>query len=58
MQRDHGAGPRQFYGKPVPAAPVYNYALPKVTDAKQPASAMNYTDPLQVLWEIFLRRDQ
>ncbi len=45
-------GLAKFTGQPAPAAPVYNYALPKVTDAKQPASAMNFTDPLQ-FWEIF-----
>ena len=52
MQEITVQGLAKFSGKPVPAAPVYNYALPKVTDAKQPASAMNYTDPLQ-FWEIF-----
>ena len=45
-------GLAKFTGQPAPAAPVYNYAVPKVTDAKQPASAMNFTDPLQ-FWEIF-----
>ena len=45
-------GLAKFTGQPAPSAPVYNYALPKVTDAKQPASAMNFTDPLQ-FWEIF-----
>ena len=50
-------GLAKFTGQPAPAAPVYNYALPKVTDAKQPASAMNFTDPLQ-FWEIFSDVDQ
>jgi DNA sulfur modification protein DndE len=44
-------GLAKFTGQPSPPAPKYNYAEPKVTDAKQPASAMNYVDPLQ-FWEI------
>ena len=52
MQEITVQGLAKFSGKPAPTAPVYNYALPKVTDAKQPSSAMNYTDPLQ-FWEIF-----
>jgi DNA sulfur modification protein DndE len=37
--------------QPAPPAPEYHYLIPKVTDSKQPASAMNYEDPLQ-FWEI------
>ena len=44
-------GLAKFTGQPAPTAPIYNYVSPTVTDAKQPASAMNYKDPLQ-FWEI------
>ena len=45
-------GLAKFTGsKPAPTSPVNDYVAPKVTDAKQPASAMNFTDPLQ-FWEI------
>ena len=45
-------GLAKFTGQPAPKAPVYDYAAPEVTDVKQPASAMNFQDPLQ-FWEIF-----
>ena len=45
-------GLAKFTGAKAPEAPKYNYVSPSVTDAKQPASAMNYKDPLQ-FWEIF-----
>ena len=32
-------GLAKFAGQPAPTAPVYDYAVPKVTDVKQPASA-------------------
>ena len=53
MQEITVQGLGKFTGKLAlaPAAPVYSYAVPKVTDAKQPASAMNFADPLQ-FWEI------
>ena len=44
-------GLAKFTGAKAPEAPKYNYVSPSVTDAKQPASAMNYKDPLQ-FWEI------
>ena len=45
-------GLAKFTGAKALEAPKYNYVSPSVTDAKQPASAMNYKDPLQ-FWEIF-----
>jgi len=45
-------GLAQFLGQPPPATPAYNYAVPVVTDKRQPASALNFTDPKQ-FWEIF-----
>jgi hypothetical protein len=44
-------GLAEYLGKPAPSAPRYDYQVPKFTDAKQPVSAMSYTDPLQ-FWDI------
>ncbi len=44
-------GLAKFTGAKAPEAPKYHYVSPSVTDDKQPASAMNYKDPLQ-FWEI------
>jgi len=44
-------GLAQFLGQAPPPTPAYNYAVPVVTDRRQPASALNFTNPTQ-FWEI------
>ncbi|MGO9675409.1 MAG: DUF1254 domain-containing protein [Methylocella sp.] len=40
-----------WLGQPAPAAPVYDYPVPNVTDDTQSASVLNYRDPLQ-FWDL------